>query len=204
MQRTRTRTTRVGPEVLRPDQIRQLLETPDRRTHRGRRDAALLGIMALAGLRVAEACRLTRDNVEEDNGMIRLVFRGKGQRLRTVTLPPFGAVLLRSWLRDPRAHPLWIFPGRRNEHFSVRAAQEVVRAVGREAGMPAWLHAHSLRHSFASAVMRQTGNLFLTQQVLGHASPTTTSRYYLAFSSRDADAAAQALDRVLHPRRKVR
>lgn len=186
-----------GPQVLRPQQIKALLGVPDRRTWLGRRDAALLATMLLAGLRVHEAVKLRRDAVQEEHGKLRLVFAGKGGRVRTVTLPPTGARLLRGWLADPKAHPHWVFPGRRNEHLSIRAAQDIVYKRCRQAGLPGWLHAHSLRHTFASTLMRATGDLFVTQRVLGHASPATTSKYYLAFSARDADEAAEAIEVAL-------
>jgi len=190
----------AGPPVLRPPQVRRLLDAPDRRRPRGRRDAALLAAMVLGGLRVHEAVRLTRDNVQDEGGRLRLVFAGKGGRLRTITLPTTGARLLRGALADERAHPHWVFAGRWNEHLSVRSAQQVVKKWLREAGLPSTFHAHSLRHTFASTLMRATGDLFVTQRVLGHASPATTSKYYLAFSTRDADAAAGAVEQALHPR----
>jgi integrase/recombinase XerD len=198
---TETRTRgETGPRVLRPQQVAKLLAVPDRRTHRGRRDAALLATMVLSGLRVHEAVRLTRDTLYEEHGLLRLEFAGKGGRRRTVTLPPTGARALRAWLADDRAHPHWVFPGRRNEHLSIRRAQATVKLYCRVAGMP-WVHAHSLRHTCASTVMRATGDLHLVQNVMGHASPTTTSKYYLAFSPRDADRGAEAMERALHPRR---
>lgn len=193
----------TGPKVLRPTQVVTFLATPDRRTHKGRRDAALLGLMVLGGLRVHEACKLTRDAVQEECGKLRLLFAGKGGSIRTVTLPSTAARLLRVWMADPRAGRWWVFDGRRGEHLSIRAAQDVVKEVGVAAGLPRWLHAHSLRHTFGSTIMRRTGNLFLAQRVLGHASPTTTTRYYLAFSPRDADEAALAMEGALHPRRAV-
>ncbi len=198
---TRTR-GETGPRVLRPKQVATLLALPDRRTHRGLRDTALLATMVLCGLRVHEAVRLTRNDIYEEDGQFRLLFAGKGGRSRTVTLPPTGVRAVRAWLADPRAHPKWMFPGRRDEHLSIRAAQKVVKARCTAAGLP-WVHAHSLRHTCASTVMRATGDLHLVQRVMGHASPSTTSRYYLAFSPRDADRGAEAMERALHPRRAV-
>lgn len=200
---TETRTRgETGPRVLRPKQVAMLLALPDRRTHRGLRDTALLAVMVLCGLRVHEAVRLTRDTIYEERGRLRLEFVGKGGRRRTVTMPPTGVRALRAWLADPRAHQHWVFPGRRNEHLSIRAAQKVVKSRCTAAGLP-WVHAHSLRHTCASTVMRATGDLHLVQNVMGHASPTTTSRYYLAFSPRDADRGAEAMERALHPRRAL-
>lgn len=193
----------TGPPVLRPAQADRLLATGDHRTHKGRRDTALLAVMVLGGLRIHEAVRLTRDAVYEEQGKLRLEFLGKGQRRRTVTLPPTAARAMRAWLADERAGRWFIFPGRQGEHLSIRAAQDMLKARCRAAGLPVWVHAHSLRHTYASTIMRATGDLHLVQNILGHASPTTTSRYYLAFSPRDADRGAEAMERALHPRRRV-
>lgn len=194
---TRMRTD-TGPRVLRPQQITALLAMPDRRTHQGRRDAALLTTMVLGGLRIGEAVRLTHENVDWENGQVRLTFKSeKSCVLRTVSLPRIGGRLLREWLDDPRSGRWWLFPGRHGEHLSVRAAQDMVYKRCREAEMPVWMHAHSLRHTFATSVMRRTGNLFLVQKLLGHTNPGSTSRFYLAFSVEDADRAATALDTML-------
>lgn len=196
---TATATRQVtGPRVLRPQQITALLAVPDRRTHQGRRDAALLAVMVLGGLRVGEAVRLTHENLDWEGATGRLTFKSeKSSVLRTVSLPRVGGRLLREWLDDPRSGRWWLFPGRRGEHLSCRAARDMVYARSRAAGLPTWMHPHSLRHTFATSVMRRTGNLFLVQKLLGHTNPGSTARFYLAFSVEDADHAASVLDTML-------
>lgn len=197
----------AGPLILLPKQVAQLLAAPDRRTHLGRRDAALLAVMALGGLRVGEAVRLQHTAVQDTGTHVRLVFtseKSRGKRRRTVTLPPLGRRLLREWLTDTRVHPYWVFAGRHNEHLSPAAAREMVSKRCRAAGLPIWMHPHSLRHTFASTIMRETSNLYTVQRLLGHTSPEQTAKYYLAFSAADADRGAEALDRAMHPRRARR
>jgi integrase len=190
----------AGPRVLRPADLLALLAAPDARRWRGRRDRALLACMALAGLRVGEAVRLARDNVEQARGQVRLTFTGaKSGVARTVTLPPTAATALRSWLADPRCGRWWLFAGRRGEHLSTRAARDLLDGYAAQAGLPGWLHPHSLRHGFGSMLMRQTSDLFRVQQALGHRSPKTTADYYLAYATRDADASAAALEQAIHP-----
>lgn len=188
-----------GPLVLRPRQVRQLIAAPDKRTRKGRRDAALLAVLVGAGLRVGEAVRLTVGNVEHGaGGRLRLTFRTSKRRAehwRTVTLPTWAARLVSGWLdySEPR---LWLFTGWRGEHLSVRGAEKIVRrylvAIGRGD-----LRTHSLRHTFGSMVTRETRSLFVAQKLLGHADPRTTSRYYSAFEVSDADAAAEALTEAM-------
>ncbi len=190
----------AGPSVLRPRDVERLLAQPDARRWRGRRDRALLSVMVLGGLRVGEAVRLTRDNVETARGgVIRLTFTGaKSGARRTVTLPPTAAKTLRSWLADPRCGRWWLFAGRRGDHLSVRAAQDVVDGAGRS-GLGRHVRAHALRHTCGSMIARATSDIRKAQVVLGHADIRTTARFYSAYTVRDADDAAAALEGVLHP-----
>lgn len=187
----------MNPQVLRPAEVNRLLRTPDGRSARGRRDAALVGLLVCAGLRLHEASSLRRQDLIGK----RLTFAGKGGRVRTVTIPTKALRLLRRQLKEHGAE--YVFPGRYGESLSVKQAYNVVKAVCRSAGLGDWVHPHSLRHTCASTIMRETSDLFLTQRMLGHASPDTTARYYLAHSSADADRAADAIERSLSRRREL-
>jgi site-specific recombinase XerD len=188
--------------VLSPRELRQLVRLPDRRRRKGRRDAALLGVLAGGGLRLGEAVSLSFYELEI-GPRLRLTFvtsKSRSERMRTITLPAWAAEPLRSWLACLTDSD-WLFAGSRGNHLSVRAAEKIVskylRAVGRSD-----LHPHSLRHSFGSLVTRETRSLFVAQKLLGHADPRTTSQYYSAFEVSDADNAAEALSRVVGRTRK--
>jgi integrase/recombinase XerC len=178
------------------------MQRPDRRTRKGKRDAALLAVLAGGGLRVGEAVGLTVYDVESDGAKrLRLTFvtsKTRSRRLRTVTLPVWAASALRPWIGVLTSD--WLFPGNKGEHLSVRAAEKIVnsylRAIGRGD-----LHTHSLRHTFGSMVTRETRSLFVAQKLLGHADPRTTSHYYSAFEVSDADRAAEVLSSALMRRR---
>ncbi|OGO52551.1 MAG: hypothetical protein A2148_08645 [Chloroflexi bacterium RBG_16_68_14] len=190
----------AGPRVLRPRDLERLLAQPDARRWRGRRDRALLAVMALAGLRVGEAVRLMRENVDVDRRQIRLTFTSaKSGVPRTVTLPPTAARALRAWTTDPRCGRWWLFGGRRGEHLTPRAVGLALDRYAEAAGLPGWLHPHSLRHSAASMLMRETSDLLRVQRFLGHRDPKTTERFYLAWAVKDVDESAAALERALHP-----
>jgi integrase len=92
----------AGPAVLRPAEVRQLVQAPDLRTSRGRRDAALLAVLVGAGLRVGEAVRLTNGNVERGSAnRLRLTFKtskSRSESFRTVSLPAWAAKPLAGWL----------------------------------------------------------------------------------------------------------
>ena len=189
--------TLSGPQVLRAKQLKALLNAPDRRTRRGRRDAALIAVLGCGGLRLGECCRLLVENVELAQ-RVRLTTRtakSRGLRFRTVSLPGPAARLLRDYLAhsEPR---FWVFQGRRNEALSTRQAGRLVRYYLEKIGA-GWARPHTLRHSYGAIVTRQSG-IWVAQKVLGHASPTTTSRFYSAFDVTDSDAAADAIERAMH------
>jgi len=188
--------TLSGPQVLRPKQLKALLNTPDRRTRRGRRDAALIAVLGCGGLRLGEACRLLVENVELGQ-RVRLTTRtakSRGLRFRTITLPGPAARLLRDHLShsEPR---LFVFEGRRHEALSTRQAGRIVKGYLRQIGC-GWAHPHTLRHSYATILIHQSHDIWLTQKQLGHASVTTTNIYAHADPS-DADRAATAIEEAM-------
>ena len=188
--------TLSGPQVLRAKAVRLLVNTPDRRSKRGKRDAALLSVLGLGGLRLGEACSLTRDSIEIGK-RVRITVRcakSRGLRFRTLTLPTLGGKMLRDWLETSKSR-YWVFPGRRNECLSTRQAGRVVRSYLEKIGA-GWARPHTLRHSYGAIVTRQSG-VWVAQKVLGHASPTTTSRFYSAFDVTDADIAADKLEEAM-------
>lgn len=184
-----------GPLVLRAREIRALLATPDKRTRGGRRDAALLALLACCGLRATECRRLTLDNIEWGKPS-RLLIRGlKGGRERTVTLPRQAERTLKAWL-DVGKPRLYVFPGRWGDALSLRETQRIVKdalkAIGRGD-----LRVHSLRHTALSIIVKQTGSIYMAQRVAGHANPQTTARFYLSWDTTQADAAALAVENAL-------
>lgn len=195
----------MNPKTITPAGMNRLLRTPDGRTARGRRDAALLAVMAGAGLRIGEAINLPKAALTGRH----LTFQGNKSRscfgsgrmgaVRVVSLP---TQVLRLVQRQAAAvDGPFLFPGRNGQgHLSERAAYNVVVEHSRAAGIGEWVHPHTLRHSYATTLMRETGDLFAVSRLLGHASPDVTARYYLAFDERDADRAADALELALKGR----
>ena len=183
------------PQILTDEQRDKLVNTPDWRTRLGRRDRALLAVMAYGGLRIQEAAHLRRDEITFEGEKMRLTFAGKGGYIRTVTMPEKAAKLVKAYIVTHTS--AFAFPGREDAprakagHLEARSVRARVAIHAKKAGMPSWFHAHSLRHTFGSTVMRKTGDLFLTSRVLGHRSVKTTADYYLAFDASYADKAAE-------------
>ena len=198
----RANNSRSGPAVLSLREVRELISKPDRRTGKGKRDAALLAVLAGGGLRVGEAVSLTSYDVDcQGRNRVRLTFqtsKTRSRRLRTVTLPDWAAVALKAWLSTCGSE--WLFPGNKGGHLTTRAAEKIVVKYLIDINRSD-LHTHSLRHTFGSMVTRETRSLFVAQKLLGHADPRTTSHYYSAFEVSDADGAADVLTKALSGRR---
>ena len=201
--------TRESP-LLDEEKLWTLIHLPDRRTKRGRRDAALLSLLALAGLRSHEASALKVDQIDpQPDGTVRILIEGKGEKERTITLPLPGSDFLLGWIAYTGSK-FWAFPSRRGEPFTDKAVRDVVKGYGAALGFPTArdadgvdrsLHPHALRHSALTCLVRSSGDMYLTQRIAGHSDPRVTARYYLKFSPRDADTAARFIREALRRRR---
>ncbi|QQS10948.1 MAG: tyrosine recombinase XerC [Rhodospirillales bacterium] len=170
-----------------------------------RRDRAVLTLLYGAGMRIAEALSLTRATVEE---LLRarattVVIRGKGGKQRLVPLLPAVLAALAAYRAAcpylPAAAPGdRFFIGARGGPLDPGIVQRAVRRVRLELGLPASTTPHALRHSFATHLLGRGGDLRTIQELLGHASLSTTQRYT------DVDAARlAAVYRAAHPRAKA-
>lgn len=189
----------MAVQVLTKAEVTHLLSIPDTRCLHGHRDRALLAVMVLGGLRIAEAASLRRDNVADRDGVLRLTFDGKGGKRRTVTLPRLAADALREALASYKGE--YCFPARNRQStapLSPRGARYVITQCFKAAGLPKWVHPHSLRHTCATMLLRATnGDMRTVQRTLGHSSPVTTALFYDGYNSTDSDRAAAAMEKWL-------
>jgi integrase/recombinase XerD len=182
-------------KTLTDAQVDALVVAPDVRTRDGIRDRAFLHILAFGGLRIAEACGLAKTNINYGpSGQMWLTFEGKGGRTRTVSLPKRAVSAIEKWL--PYLDTTWLFPSRLHGHevITTRGAHKLVTRAALKAGLPIWVHPHSLRHTYGTKLMRETGDIFLVSRVLGHSTIKTTASYYLGFDTSYADRAAAAFE----------
>jgi integrase/recombinase XerC len=142
------------------------------------RDAALFTLLYGCGLRIAEALALNVADAPRAGKP--LLVRGKGQKERLVPVLPAVEQAIAAWLllhpagRDPVA-PLFI--GVRGERLNPAVAQRTLRTYRRLAGLPEHATPHALRHSFATHLLGGGADLRAIQDLLGHASLSTTQRY---------------------------
>ena len=165
------------------------------------RDRAMLELFYSSGLRLGELVGLNLGDVDAADRTVRV--HGKGSKTRVVPVGKHALAALHDWLavRSELARPgeLALFVGRQGARVSPRMVQKHVNDWARRQGAPTRVHPHMLRHSFATHVLESSGNLRAVQEMLGHASLSTTQIY----THLDFQRLAQVYDQA-HPRARRR
>jgi site-specific recombinase XerD len=193
------RTSSRLPRVLAPDQMRALLERIPAAGPLQLRDRAMLEIAYSSGLRCSELVALDLDSVDFDAETVRV--SGKGRKERVVPLGEHAQAALRRYL-DRGRHALLAEPAERALLLSKSGRRlspsDVTRRLDlwvREAAIAGRVSPHALRHSFATHMLEGGADLRAIQELLGHASISTTQVYTRVEPSRLREAYANA-----HPR----
>jgi len=193
------RQPRLLPETMTVDEVDRLLEAaPDLR---GR---ALLELLYAAGLRISEALGLDVEQLSVDGAFVRVI--GKGDRERLVPVGDVALDWLSRWLTEGRPALLAIghvspdrggplFLGDRGRRLARQQGFGVVKAAARTAGLSDRISPHTLRHSFATHLLEGGADLRIVQELLGHASISTTQLYTHLTGERVREVYARA-----HPR----
>ncbi len=161
------------------------------------RDTALFTLLYGGGLRIGEALGLTVREAPLPGGTAALTVRGKGGKERVVPVLPAVRTAIAEWLRHhpDRGAESPLFVGLRGGALNPAVAQRTLRSYRRRAGLPEHATPHALRHSFATHLLAAGADLRAIQELLGHASLSTTQRY----TSVD-EAALLRVWRAAHPR----
>ena len=186
------------PKALSPDEATRLVTLPGDDAL-AVRDRAMFELLYSSGLRLAELTSLDEDAISFADATVRVV--GKGNKTRVVPVGSQAIQALQAWLpvraslppRDTRA----LFLNQRGEAIGPRAIQSRLKAWGIKQGLQTHVHPHMLRHSFASHVLQSSGDLRAVQEMLGHASISTTQVY----THLDYQYLAKVYDQA-HPRAK--
>jgi integrase/recombinase XerC len=165
------------PEVLDVDQVLALLDIPEE-DELATRDRAMLELFYASGLRVSELASLTWERLDLEDGLVRVL--GKGRKERLV---PVGRHAVRALSRWRAVHAAIageerrIFTSLKGRPLGVRALQKRVAYWSQRQGLDQSVHPHQLRHSFASHILESSGDLRAVQELLGHANLSTTQIY---------------------------
>jgi len=167
------------PRPLDPAQVQALLASCDRGTAGGRRDLAMMTLLARMGLRAGEVAGLRLDDIDWRRGEITIA--GKGNRRDQLPLPADAGEAVAGWLRHGRpstALDRSVFIRIKAPHRGLTAGgvTQAVAAAGQRAGLGT-IYAHRLRHSAATAMLAGGGSLAEIGQVLRHRRPATTAAY---------------------------
>lgn len=196
--------TRRLPRAITVAEVEQLLAgaggTRDGATPLALRDRALLEVLYGTGARISEAVGLTVDDLDRAEGLVRL--NGKGGKQRIVPVGSYAARAVEAYL--VRGRPALagrgsgvpaLFLNARGGRLSRQSAWTVLQTAAARAGLGAHVSPHVLRHSFATHLLDGGADVRVVQELLGHASVTTTQVYTLVTVERLREVYATA-----HPR----
>ena len=177
------------PDVLTVDEVTRLLDAAAVGGSTDPvvlRDKALLEFMYATGCRVSEATGANLDDIDLDEHIARLM--GKGSKQRLVPLGSYACRAITAYLNAGRGEleqrssakipeRRALFLNKRGKRISRQSVWEIVKVTGERAGITKPLHPHTLRHSFATHLIQGGADVRTVQELLGHASVTTTQIY---------------------------
>ena len=176
------------PKTLSEEEVKRLLTAPNKNCPSGLRNRCLLQIMVDAGLRVGEALALASHDLDLDHGAVR-IWRGKGAKDRTAYISEHTADLCRLWMKQRPVKAKSFFCTLKGAPLKDAYVRAMVYRMRKRAGIEKHVHPHMLRHTFATLRLERGDNIRQLQQVLGHASVSTTQIYTHVF---DEDLARRA------------
>jgi integrase/recombinase XerD len=189
------------PKAIGVEEVVALLEAAGADdTPRALRDRALLELLYGSGARISEVVGLDVDELDLESGTVRLL--GKGSKERVVPVGSFARDAVAAYL--VRARPEFaargkgspaLFLNARGGRLSRQSAWTTLKAAARRAGIEREISPHTLRHSFATHLLDGGADVRVVQELLGHASVTTTQVYTLVTVDRLREVYATA-----HPR----
>ena len=172
------------PRAVPVDEAFALVDAPDAERILGVRDRAILEVLYGGGLRVSELCGLSLTSLDRGSSAVRVM--GKGRKERLCPLHPVAIEALDTWLacrgtllakpakgQDPTA----MFLNARGGRLTSRSIERHLAAYVQGLGIPRKVTPHSLRHSYATHLLAGGADIRVIQELLGHASLTTTQRY---------------------------
>jgi len=176
----RTNRGRKIPEVLTAIEQEALLAQSNSRYLTGHRNGVMLCLMLDTGLRLSEVINLHWRDIDLNTGKV-IVRQGKGRKDRTLWTGDANLAALQAWrehqTRECTRSPEYVFTTKQGGRLHPRYVQRMVKRYASKAGIEKNITPHTLRHTFATDLYRETTNIRLTQKTLGHANLATTQIY---------------------------
>ena len=168
------------PDILTLEEQIALLEQPNPRYYTGQRNHAILRLLLDSGLRVAEVTSLKWHDFDLLTGKMQ-VKQGKKGRDRTLWVGERTLETLQKWRKrqanEAYRAPSYVFTTIEGGHLSPRYVQQMVKRYRERAGIDKQVTPHTLRHTFATEILRETENIRLVQKALGHSCLSTIQIY---------------------------
>ncbi len=188
------------PNYLAPHEVEALLAAPDATVPQGQRDRAILEVLYASGLRVSEVVSLNLSNLDLRHGELRVWGKGGKERLALLGQPACRA--LTRYIQDGRSKLIKqnratnaLFLNRLGTRLSTRSVSNVLDKYAKLAGLRRRVTPHVMRHTFATHLLDGGADLRTVQELLGHASLSTTQIY-----THVSQARAREVYRKAHPR----
>ncbi len=184
------------PAVLTVDDARRLMEDPRSSEKIDLRDRAVLETLYSTGIRASELVGMNREDIDQGDRLIRI--RGKGRKERVVPIGQKALDAINIYIREKHPagnEPSAVFSGPSGKRLTVRTVQRILENHRKKLGLRQKASPHTLRHSFATHMLESGADLRAIQELLGHASLSTTQRY----THLNLDSLMEVYDRA-HPK----
>jgi len=175
------RSSRSLPRLLTEEEVEALLSAPEVSDPLGNRDRSMLEVLYATGMRVSELVNLRQEEVNLNQGVIRI--RGKGGRHRLIPLGDEAIRAVNEFTSGARIEILldrqteYLFPTRRGDRMTRQAFWHLIKRYARKARIAKKLSASTLRHAFATHLLSHGADLRVVQALLGHTDLSTTQIY---------------------------
>jgi len=197
------RSNRPLPNTLSVEEIEILLDSIPLNTALGIRDKAIFELMYSSGLRVSELCSLCFSSILWEERLLRIM--GKGNKERLIPVGEYAIDFLKKYVSNSRSKLLknkknteYVFISSKGNKLSRQMIWIILKKVSKNAGLNKDIHPHTLRHSFATHLLKGGADLRAVQELLGHSSIKTTQIY----TELDREVMKEII-KMYHPREKM-
>lgn len=170
--------TKKQPEFLSTEEQERIMDQPNPRWPTGQRNRLIMEFLLLTGARVSEMCAMKWTRINLNTGLIQIK-DGKGGKDRSVYADEGLLQDLRSWRQRQEGYgPAdFVFTTLKGDAVSPRYVQQMIKRYREKSGFDKKVTPHTMRHTYASDLFRETKDILLVQQMLGHEDVSTTMIY---------------------------
>ena len=185
------------PAVLTVDDAMRLMDAPKGNNKTELRDRAILETLYSTGIRASELVGMNQEDINKPDRLVRI--RGKGRKERIVPIGVKALAVLNTYMADRAGGSITpaVFTNPSGKRLTARTVQRILANYRKQLGLAQKAGPHTLRHSFATHLLESGADLRAIQELLGHASLSTTQRY----THLNLDSLMETYDKA-HPRAK--